>query len=191
MGGGRSTAERLHESAASSSAILAADMQSPRVLLPSVLFSVLSLGACRSASGAPGAPGPAEIAGLEVEVREALAAIPGDLAREGPLGWLRHFEEGPDFAMASDGELKFATFGQARAAMEAFDPTIERMELAWSDPQVVVLASNLAGFDAGYDELLVDTSGAEIRFAGYVSGVLRRGEAGWRIVRLHWSMEVP
>jgi hypothetical protein len=128
---------------------------------------------------------------VEADARAALAAVPGDLARGGPLAWLDHFDDAPEFWMASEGELKFASYAEARAAMEAFGPTIAEMELVWSDVSIDVLTPDLAGFGAGYDELLVDTSGAETRFTGYVTGLLRRTPAGWRIAQLHWSMSKP
>jgi len=151
-------------------------MKSPGVLLLVLLVAA----ACRST----------ETATVEREATEALAAIPADLEREGPLAWPGHFDA-QDFAMASEGELKFASFADARAAMEAFGPTIDQMELVWSDLSVDYLEPNLASFGARYDELLVDTSGAETRFAGYVTGLMRRTDAGWRITRMHWSMQVP
>ena len=149
-----------------------------------LLLALLSLaGACRSAAVAVPSP-------VEAEAIAALRAIPRTLAQEGPLGWLRHFDPGAGFRMASDGALKFDGFAQARAAMEAFDPTIASMELVWSDLRVDALAGDLASFGAGYDELLVDTSGVETRFSGYVTGLLRRTGAGWRITSLHWSLPV-
>lgn len=155
-----------------------------RLLLPSLFL----LAACQSTSTGVAT---ADARRIEAEVSAALTAIPVDLARGGPLAWLRHFDDAPDFYMASEGETKFASFAEARAAMEDFGPTIETMQLVWSDLRVDVLGAELAGFGAGYDELLVTAAGDELRFAGYVTGVMRRTPAGWRIAQLHWSMKAP
>ena len=127
---------------------------------------------------------------IEAEVRGALAAIPPDLARSGPEAWLPHFDDA-DFVMASEGGMKFASFAEARAAMEAFGPTIDEMVLVWHDIRVAVHTQHVASFGARYDELLVDKAGQEVHFTGYVTGLLRQTEAGWRIAELHWSMKTP
>lgn len=147
-----------------------------------LLLFALSLAACR---------GTGTQDDVELQARAALAAVPPALARAGPTAWLDHFDDAPDFWMASEGELKFASYADLRVAMEAFGPTIAEMELVWSDVSIDALTPDLASFGAGYDELLVDTSGVETRFAGYVTGLLRRTPAGWRIAQLHWSMKQP
>lgn len=154
----------------------------------SVLVLLLACG-CRSAQ--PEAGSTDRWATGESEVRSELAAIAADLARDGPEAWLRHFVDDGTFWMASDGELKFGTLEIAAQAVRDIAPTIARMDLDWPDPLVEVLASDLASFGVDYEELLVDTEGKELRFRGYVTGLLVLTDDGWRVRQLHWSMLPP
>ena len=154
------------------------------------LIAAALLGA--ACSGAPPANGlpPERENAIRTEVAGALEVIPIDLARGGPEAWLDHLDA-TDFAMASDGVLKFKSFRAAQQNLRAFGPTVARMDLEWGEVRVDVLTADLARFGASYDELIVDRAGEEQRFVGYVTGSMRRTESGWRITRLHWSLPMP
>ena len=150
------------------------------------LAALVLVAGCQSVAGSPPPTSGTQEA---AEVRATLEAIPATLAEHGPVGWLEHFA--PEFAMASDGALKFASLAEVREAMQTFGPTVTRMELRWSDLETELLAPGLARFGASYDELLVDRKGVETRFAGYVTGLAREFDGAWRIERMHWSLPVP
>jgi hypothetical protein len=129
-------------------------------------------------------------ASVDLEVRALAAAIAADLAREGPEAWLRHFDEGPSFFMASDGVAKFPSYDSMREFVLRFDPGISAMELSWSDVRVEALTPTLASLGAAYRESITYTSGKEVRFGGYFTGLAARTQTGWKLRNAHWSSEV-
>jgi hypothetical protein len=160
----------------------------PVAFIPFVALMPLASPGC---GVAPQALTPAHAATVRAEALAYVASLPDDLARDGPAGWLPHFAADGSFSMASDGALTFPSLEAARAEIGRFAPTIARMELRWIDPRVDVLTHDLAAFAAGYDEVLTDIDGRDATYAGYVTGLLARTRAGWRIRRLHWSAPVP
>lgn len=111
--------------------------------------------------------------------------IPDTLRTRGPLGWVE-LADPHDFRMFSDGAEKFADADALRAAMTAFAPQVRSMELHW-DSHVEPIGDDRAWFAAIYDEVFQHTDGTTARFAGCVTGLLRRADGNWRITRLHWS----
>jgi hypothetical protein len=44
---------------------------------------------------------------IKDSVEQMVESIARDISHEGPLAWLRYFENSPDFFMAADGQLVF------------------------------------------------------------------------------------
>lgn len=123
------------------------------------------------------------------EARAAIEAIPEALADDGPEAWIE--VAAPGFRMASDGELKFADHAALEAAMEAFGPTVESMEMTFDGLEVEAFGCDAAAFSAAYDESLSFVNGDRGAFRGHVSGILSRTEEGWKVSWLHWSSPRP
>lgn len=150
-----------------------------------VIVLLVSLAGCATES--PPAPSPARSTEIGQGVRRMLEDLAVDLAREGPNAWTRYFDDRPGFWMASDGELVFPTIEEARRFLGEFAPNVSSMSLAWSDVRVDPVAEGLALVGAAYREVLVESSGTELKFSGYFSGVAVATPRGWRFRTLHWS----
>jgi hypothetical protein len=124
-------------------------------------------------------------------VKQFFESIPATLTEDGPIAWLRHFEEGPEFFMASDGELAFPSSDSAKAFVRLLSQRISAIRLLWADMRVVPLGPGIAVVGATYRETVTDTAGTEVDFGGFMTGVSRHHQEGWRIQNLHWSSPVP
>jgi hypothetical protein len=124
-------------------------------------------------------------------VRQFAVQIARDLARDGPAAWLAHFEDHPRFFMASDGALVFPDHDSATVFVEGLARAIAAVDLDWVDLRVEPVAPGLAVIASAYHEAITDTAGATITFGGYVTGLARHTEGGWRLRHLHWSSPVP
>lgn len=116
-----------------------------------------------------------------------IEGIPVALTASGPRGWLDLFEETEAFFMASDGAMAFPGRDSAQLFLDDFAPTVVGMGLVWEDVRLEPLAPGLASFAIPYRERITLTDSSVAAFAGFVTGVVRRGDQGWRIQHLHWS----
>ncbi len=153
----------------------------------SFICAVLLVALAGCASAPPPALDAARIAVVESGVRDLAAAIARDLAAEGPDGWLGHFAEGPEFFMASDGQIAFPDFATATSFVHDLDTRIATMRLTWGDIRIDPLTPTMAMMAAPYDETLTETSGSELHFTGYFTGLAVETPSGWRLRHLHWS----
>jgi hypothetical protein len=159
------------------------------VRLALVSAALLSLLACQNA--VPDSLDPAHAAAIQDSVSDMAAAIARDLERDGPTAWLSYFLDGPEFFMASDGNLVFPSIDSATSFVRGFAPGIADMELVWEDMRVDPLSPGAAVLGASYREVLTDTAGSELRFRGYFTGLAVHTPMGWRLRDLHWSSPLP
>jgi hypothetical protein len=165
-------------------------------VLPATLASLV---ACQNAvpeardrlDMAPGALDAAHAAAIQDSVRDLASAIARDLERDGPTAWLSYFLDGPEFFMASDGQLVFPSVDSATSFVRGFAPGVAHMELRWEDMRIDPLTPGTAVLAASYHEVITDTAGSESRFQGYFTGVAVHTLTGWRLRDLHWSSPVP
>ena len=123
-------------------------------------------------------------------VQQFTAAIAEGLSRDGPIAWLRYFEDNSAFFMASDGDLVFPSIDSATAFVQLLSGRVSAIELEWVDVRVEPLAPGIAVIGASYRESITDTAGAEITFGGFMTGVANHTAEGWRLRNLHWSSPV-
>lgn len=114
-----------------------------------------------------------------------------DLAREGPEAWLSYFADGPEFFMAYDGSVNFPNIEMATQRVREMDPGVIRLELVLSELRVDVLGRDLAALGASYTEQMVIEGGETLAFEGYLTAVVVRAGAGWKLRNLHWSSPEP
>ena len=134
----------------------------------------------------PGIAGAGD-AGARDEVERMLAGIPAELARSGPLGWLRYFEDDPRFLMAADGRLELDGYESARRFLEEFARGIRGVELRWSNVRIDPIGATLASVAAEYREQLTDRDGHRLEPHGYFTGLAVHTATGWKLRAAHWS----
>jgi hypothetical protein len=122
------------------------------------------------------------------QVQDFVDRVTSDLSQDGPAAWLRHFEDGPDFFMASDGRLIFPDRSVADTFVASLGTRIRTMELRFQHLRVDSLDANRALLAANFDEALTDTAGVALRFSGYLTAIAERQDAGWKLRNLHWSL---
>lgn len=129
----------------------------------------------------------AESQQINLEVQLFMDSIPEGLADDGPMAWLRFFEDTPQFLMASDGQIAFANRESAVTFLDGFSPTVSTMSLTWKDMRVELLSSSTATVASAYHESITSTDSTTVSFGGFVTGVVRKGDDGWKVQHLHWS----
>jgi hypothetical protein len=133
-----------------------------------------------------------EAAATTNAVRAFATSVADDVTRRGPLAWSDHFENTPNFFMASNGQLVFANGEAAIRGIKDVPKFIAHIELRWGDPMLVdPLAPTLAIIGAPYHEVQVDPSGHQIEENGYFTGLAELGPAGWKFRNAHWSVTPP
>jgi hypothetical protein len=134
------------------------------------------------------APPPFDAEATRREVSAYFETIPADLAREGPTGWLTHFEDSPGFFMAVGGKLRFRDNDSAEVLVRRSAPRIRAIDLAWHEVRVDPITPSLAQVGASFFEIVRDTAGSEIRYEGYLTALAERRAGRWRLRNLHWSL---
>jgi hypothetical protein len=132
--------------------------------------------------------------GQYAQVRDSVqimaSQIAADVSQNGPLAWLRHFEDTSDFFMASDGHLMFPDYDSASAFINhVVVKMISKIELSWSDIRIDPLSPDLAMFAADYTEVLTDSAGKKMPISGpgYFTALAEKTPKGWQLRNAHWS----
>ncbi len=118
-------------------------------------------------------------------------SIAVDLHTQGPSAWLRYFDRTPGFFMASDGSLAFPSNDSANKAVPNIARVLKRADLTWGRLRIDSLSAGMAQLAAPFDETLIDSAGKTTKISGYFTGIVDRGEAGWRLRNAHWSIVHP
>ena len=143
----------------------------------------------REAPFAGNAPSEEQRAAVEQGVRQFVTQVGQDVSREGPLAWKKEFASGPEFFMASEGNL---TFANGQAAIEGIDglrQIIKRIELHWGDDlRVDVLTPTLAVVGTSWAEDRDDVQGRQVKQAGYFTAVVEQRAGKWTFRDAHWSV---
>jgi hypothetical protein len=129
---------------------------------------------------------------VEQSVRGFMNAVAQDVTQGGPTAWAKEFADGPNFFMASDGVLVFASGAAAAQGIPALTQIIKKIELQWGqDLRVDALTSDLAAVGSTYQEIRTDPQGHESTEQGYFSGVAERRNGRWQFRDAHWSVLAP
>jgi len=125
-------------------------------------------------------------------VRESVqlmtTSIAKDLSVEGPVAWLKYFENGPDFFMVSDGQLVFPNIDKAdKFIKNTLVKTMPKIELRWSNIQIEAFTKNLASISAVFHEDITDSTGITTAHNGYFTAIAHQSIPGWKLHNLHWS----
>lgn len=125
-------------------------------------------------------------------VRDSVQIMAGsiakDVSREGPVAWLRYFENTPGFFMASEGRLVFPNYDSAtNFTKNTLVKSMSKIELHWNNIHIDPLTTTLAGMSAAYHEDITYYDGRKIPYDGYFTGIAEQTSDGWKLRNAHWS----
>ena len=130
-----------------------------------------------------------ERARVEAGVATFMHRVADDVTREGPMAWKKEFQDGPQFFMASEGQLAFRNGQEATQGIESFAKTIKNMELRWGDDlRIDALTPELAAVGTTWKEVRMDVEGKSVTQGGYFTGVVEKRHGEWRFRDAHWSV---
>ena len=160
-----------------------------------LVVAVVCITSCQTQRAVPAAGQamtPAERMAVEESVRGFMARVSQEVTTEGPTAWSKEFETGPNFFMASEGKLAFASGEAAAKAIPDLPKMIKKIALRWeNDLRVDVLTPSLALVGTTYQEVREGPDGAEITENGYFTGLAEQLGGEWRFRDAHWSVVAP
>ncbi len=163
----------------------------PVIWSSTVLLAAFALAGCsaRAAGSAESQSlSPARAAAVDESARTFMRTVAHDVTQEGPLAWLKFFDNGPGFFMAVNGQLAFPDAAAAKQGTQNFARTINHIELTWGDDlRVDPLTAELAVVAASWREIQVDKAGHRIEETGYFTGLAEYRDGRWRFRDAHWS----
>lgn len=122
-------------------------------------------------------------------VQQMVEFIARDISHDGPIAWLRYFENTPDFFMASEGQLVFADNNSATTFIKNnLVKQIRKIELQWSNIRIDPLTLKFANIAASWHEDITDFSGNKITEEGYFTAIAEKTLHGWQLRNAHWSV---
>ena len=129
---------------------------------------------------------------VQSAVRAYMQAVATDVTREGPIAWRRHFDDGPVFFMAVDGQLAFPDGAAAATAIQELVHTLPHIQLRWGDDlRVDPLTPRLAVVATSYSEVTVNAAGQRAETRGYFTGTVENRDGHWQFRNAHWSEPLP
>jgi hypothetical protein len=124
----------------------------------------------------------------EGDVRKFMAQVAFDVTQDGPLAWLKHFENGPAFFMAVNGQLAFPDSNAAEVGTKKFAQGIRHLELKWGqDLRVDPLSAKFAVVAASWREIQIDSAGHRVEESGMFTGLVELRDGRWQFRDAHWS----
>jgi hypothetical protein len=134
----------------------------------------------------------AQRAAVEDGVRKFTATVAQDVTREGPMAWLKHFEDGPEFFMAVNGQLAFPSGQMAAKAIPTVATKYKSIVLRWGDDlRVDALTENLCVVGMSYNEVSefsAEGGGRKLNQSGYFTGLAEKRGGRWQFRDAHWSV---
>lgn len=166
-----------------------------RKLLHAILVTTVFLAGCDLHFRKPQdsqSQNPAGTSAVEAAVKTFAQTVAHDVTQDGPSAWRKHFEDSSAFFMAVNGQMAFVDSAAATAGIQAFAPTIKKIELHWGDDlRVDALTPNFAVVAATYHEIWDATSGQHVDSTGFFTGTAEFRDGRWQFRDAHWSVPVP
>lgn len=121
-------------------------------------------------------------------VQKMMDSVSENISLNGPIAWLEHFENSPEFFMASDGQLVFPNIDSAESFIRnILVNRIHKIKLEWSDVQVDPISISFAGVAANWHEDITDSANKTVSQSGYFTAIAVNTSNGWRLRNAHWS----
>jgi hypothetical protein len=128
---------------------------------------------------------------VQDNVQLMVESIAKNISNEGPVVWLRYFENTPDFFMASDGLLVFPDIDTATDFLNnKLIKMMPEIQLSWSNIRIDPLTTTLANISAVYHEDITDSTGKMTPHDGFFTGIAHKTSLGWKLRNAHWSSTV-
>ena len=165
---------------------------SRRLRIPFLVVTITFV-ACLPSGGASHPRGATSDEAVMVDraVRAFLQTVSHSVTQEGPLAWIKYFDESPAFFMAVNGQMAFPNSSAAREGTRKFAQTIRQIELKWGDDlRIDPLTNEYAVVGASWREVQVDTAGHTVTEAGYFTAVAEYRDGHWQFRNAHWSAPV-
>ena len=167
-----------------------------RKLKYALLIAILASAGCNGIgidkSIEPQALPPSQSASVESAVKAFAQTVAHDVTQDGPSAWRKHLEDSPAFFMAVNGQMAFPNSSAATAGIQAFAPTIKKIELHWGDDlRVDPLTPNFAVVAATYHEIWDATNGQHVDSTGFFTGTAEYRDGRWQFRDAHWSVPAP
>ena len=111
------------------------------------------------------------------------------ISHDGPIAWIRYFENSPDFYMASEGQLAFTNNDSlANFLKNTYTKSISKIELSWNHVRIDPFTSKIAAVAAIFHEDITDFAGRKTPSDGYFTGIAHQTSQGWQLQNAHWSI---
>jgi hypothetical protein len=128
---------------------------------------------------------------LEVKdnLQKMMDMVAKDISHDGPIAWLKYFENTSDFFMASEGQLVFPNSDSATTFIKnTLVKQIRKIELHWSNIRIDPLNNKFANVAATWNEDLIDFANKTISQNGYFTAIAEKTLEGWQLRNAHWSV---
>ena len=133
----------------------------------------------------------ARAAAVEQGVRTFMATVAHEVTQEGPLAWSEHFESGPSFFMAVNGQMAFPSGAAANEGIQNVALTLKHIDLKWGDDlRVDPLTPELAVVATPWHEIKTYAAGQTTEDGGFFTGVVEYRDRRWQFRDAHWSSPV-
>lgn len=130
--------------------------------------------------------GPNQLANIKDSVTQMVEQIPKDLSAEGPIAWLKYFEDNPNFFMASEGELIFSNTDSTKTFIKTiFIKKISKIKLQWNNIHIDPLTTRFASIAAMWHEDMTDFDKNTISQGGYFTAIAEKTTQGWKLRNAH------
>jgi ketosteroid isomerase-like protein len=153
-----------------------------------IVIGAAAVMACSSGTGSLTA---GRRASMVDSVQAALAAWTGAINRRDFAAASRFYASDSSFRWIEDGQLRYRTPAEVRAAMQAMTPLYRDIALTLTDVRVTPLSAGVAAVTTEFTQKMTDTLGAVDGYAGAISMTMIDGPSGWRFLVGHTSSMVP
>jgi hypothetical protein len=142
---------------------------------------------CGGASHPPAVTSGGAVA-VDQAVRAFMQTVSHSVTQDGPLAWIKYFDESPAFFMAVNGQMVFPNAAAAQEGTRKFAQTIRQIELKWGDDlRVDPLTNEYAVVGVSWREVQVDTAGHSVTETGYFTALAEYRDGHWQFRNAHWS----
>jgi hypothetical protein len=132
-----------------------------------------------------------EAVAVDPAVRAFMQTVSHSVTQDGPLAWIKYFDESPAFFMAVNGQMAFPNASAAQEGTRKFAQTIRQIALKWGDDlRVDPLTNEYAAVGVSWREVQVDTAGHSVTETGYFTALTEYRDGHWQFRNAHWSAPV-
>jgi len=126
---------------------------------------------------------------MKEEVILMLDSVRNDIGWNGPIKWIKYFEDTSAFYMASEGKLVFSDYNAAKKFItDTLVHKVSGIVLDWQNINIDSICENTVAINTYYHEDLMIINDSAIHEMGYCTAIADRTNTGWKFRTLHWSV---